>query len=42
MVVKYKTDTLYVKGKIKMNKTQDDDYNFKDTAENYMKFWIKE
>lgn len=25
-----------------MNKTQDDDYDFRDMAENYMKFWIKE
>ena len=25
-----------------MNKTQDDDYDFRDMAENYMKFWIEE
>ena len=25
-----------------MNKTQDDDYDFRDIAENYMKFWIEE
>ena len=25
-----------------MNKTQDDDYDFKDMAENYIKFWIEE
>lgn len=25
-----------------MNKTQDDDYDFRDMAENYIKFWIKE
>ena len=25
-----------------MNKAQDDDYDFSDMAENYMKFWIEE
>ena len=25
-----------------MNRLQDDDYDFRDMAENYMKFWIKE
>ena len=25
-----------------MNKTHDDDYDFRDMAENYMKFWIEE
>ena len=25
-----------------MNRPQDDDYDFRDMAENYMKFWIKE
>ena len=25
-----------------MNRPQDDDYDFKDMAENYMKFWIEE
>lgn len=25
-----------------MNKTQNDDYDFRDMAENYMKFWIEE
>lgn len=25
-----------------MNKTQNDDYDFRDMAENYMKFWIGE
>ena len=25
-----------------MNKTQDDDYDFRDMAETYMKFWIEE
>ena len=25
-----------------MNKTQDDDYDFRDMAENYMRFWIEE
>ena len=25
-----------------MNKTQDEDYDFRDMAENYMKFWIEE
>ena len=25
-----------------MNKAQDDDYDFRDMAENYMKFWTKE
>ena len=25
-----------------MNKAQDDDYDFKDMAKNYMKFWIEE
>ena len=25
-----------------MNKTQDGDYDFRDMAENYMKFWIEE
>ena len=25
-----------------MNKPQDDDYDFRDMAENYMKFWIEE
>ena len=25
-----------------MNKIQDDDYDFRDMAENYMKFWIEE
>lgn len=25
-----------------MNKAQDDDYDFRDMAENYMKFWIEE
>ena len=24
-----------------MNKTQNDDYDFRDMAENYMKFWIE-
>lgn len=25
-----------------MNRPQDDDYDFRDMAENYMKFWIEE
>lgn len=25
-----------------MNRLQDDDYDFRDMAENYMKFWIEE
>ena len=25
-----------------MNKAQNDDYDFRDMAENYMKFWIEE
>ena len=25
-----------------MNKAQDDDYDFRDMAKNYMKFWIEE
>lgn len=25
-----------------MNKAQDDDYDFRDMAENYIKFWIEE
>ena len=25
-----------------MNRSQDDDYDFRDMAENYMKFWIEE
>ena len=25
-----------------INKTQNDDYDFRDMAENYMKFWIEE
>lgn len=36
-------DSLYqYLQKDEMNKTQDDDYDFRDMAENYMKLWIEE
>ena len=42
MKFKYKAGTFaytfYVKEKDEVNKTQDDDYDFRDMKENYMKF----